>query len=255
VGYLVLGLDGGTAGLGRLFASRQGPTHLVESILLFSAIEGAFSLPGVERFSGEILMLSPLTTEWLLREWPEQVGLRCLMEIDEIAVPGVPPLGTRVRLGPWRQDLLLPAASLLKDAYAAVADAWSGLDYGTIGQARAVLESISSSRFCGLLEPGASFAATDALTGELLGFVQACRMGLEAGHIAQLAVAPGMQGQGLGAALLVGALKALRALGCRTIHLLVHKDNAKAVGLYQKLGFRERHSFPHLRLERNHIRT
>ena len=78
-GYLTLLLDGGTARPGRLFVSRQGAFEAVESALLWAAIEGAFALPGVERFSGEIFLLTPATMERLLLQWPDQIGIRCLM--------------------------------------------------------------------------------------------------------------------------------------------------------------------------------
>jgi ribosomal protein S18 acetylase RimI-like enzyme len=253
-GYLTLVLDGGTARPVRLFVSRHGPLEAVESALLWAAIEGAFALPGVERFSGEIFMLAPATMELLLLQWPDRVGIRCLMESPWSGTPRPPEQRTMGLVEHWCQDLLPAASSLLVDAYSGMADVRLGLTYGTMAEALHTLESITTRAAVGRFEAKASFAARDAQTKELTGFVLACRMGEEIGHIAQLAVAPRLQRQGLGVALLVRALDGLRALGCRASHLVVYKANSSAFALYQSMGFRETHRFPDLRLERSGAR-
>jgi ribosomal protein S18 acetylase RimI-like enzyme len=249
-GYLTLVLDDGTARPGRLFVSRHGAFEAVEAALLWGAIEGAFALPGVERFSGEIFMLAPATVEGLLAQWPDQIGIRCLMESPWSGAPKSPEQGAMGLVESWRQDFLPAASNLLVDAYAGMTDVRLGLNYGTMAEALHILESITIWATVGRFEARASFAARDAQTRELMGFVLACRMGEEIGHIAQLAVAPTLRRQGLGRALLVRALEALRALGCRATHLVVYEGNSNAFALYQRMGFRETHRFPDLRLER-----
>jgi ribosomal protein S18 acetylase RimI-like enzyme len=63
------------------------------------------------------------------------------------------------------------------------------------------------------------------------------------GHIAQVAVDPGMQGRGVGARLVTGAMAAFAAGGFSRVTLLVSEENHRAVGLYTGLGFRNRASF------------
>ncbi len=52
-----------------------------------------------------------------------------------------------------------------------------------------------------------------------------------------LAVAPGAQGEGLGAALLGALLDEARARGCTQVFLEVRADNAPALALYERTGF------------------
>ena len=65
----------------------------------------------------------------------------------------------------------------------------------------------------------------------------------EFAHIAQMAVAPEARGQGLGRAIVGGAMDAAAASGCRAMTLLVAASNTKAVRLYEGLGFSDRGAF------------
>jgi ribosomal-protein-alanine N-acetyltransferase len=53
-----------------------------------------------------------------------------------------------------------------------------------------------------------------------------------------IAVADAARGRGLGEALLAAAEKAARKLGCTRMRLEVRQDNAGAVRLYERLGYR-----------------
>ena len=57
-------------------------------------------------------------------------------------------------------------------------------------------------------------------------------------EIETLAVAPAMQGKGLGRALLLTALRAVGRAGCRSVSLSVSTYNRRAVALYLGAGFR-----------------
>ncbi len=73
--------------------------------------------------------------------------------------------------------------------------------------------------------------------GELLAFGQ---FYLRAGrcHLGRLAVAPALQGRGLGRRLVVALAElGCRTLGCEECSLFVVPENEVAVGLYEKLGF------------------
>ena len=47
-----------------------------------------------------------------------------------------------------------------------------------------------------------------------------------------------MEGQGVGSALMLSATEQARRLGCRRIWLTTTNDNLRAIGFYQRLGFR-----------------
>ncbi|WP_369692845.1 ribosomal protein S18-alanine N-acetyltransferase [Azovibrio restrictus] len=74
--------------------------------------------------------------------------------------------------------------------------------------------------------------------GELLGFVVLMAV-LDEAHLLNLAIAPGHQGQGLGARLLRHVLQWSARQGMASMYLEVRPSNGRALALYQHLGFRE----------------
>jgi GNAT superfamily N-acetyltransferase len=247
LGYLPLRVSGHTLVVGRMFASRCGPTEVVEADLLDAAIHGAFSDPLIQGISGELLKVAPATLDRLLSGWPGQVRLRLLMEVTWI------PSGDAWNgsaLEPWHMDHLVPASGLLRRAYAEVPHFLTDPALNVQEVTVRLLERIITHPICGTFEPGASFVARAPESGHLLGFVLASRMGADQGHVSEVAVDPDASQRGIGKALVTKALDALQKLGCRTSHLAVDQDNFKAIGLYKSLGFLEYHRFPDLRLER-----
>lgn len=73
-------------------------------------------------------------------------------------------------------------------------------------------------------------------SGRIVGAVMAGYDG-HRGWINYLAVAPELQGGGIGRALMAEAETRLRAVGCPKINLQVRGDNAAALAFYARLGF------------------
>jgi ribosomal protein S18 acetylase RimI-like enzyme len=65
----------------------------------------------------------------------------------------------------------------------------------------------------------------------------ATELGNGTAHIAQVAVAPAHQGQGVGETLVRECCSRAAAAGYRSVTLLVADSNARARRLYQRLGF------------------
>ncbi len=57
------------------------------------------------------------------------------------------------------------------------------------------------------------------------------------GHTTQICAMPGYQGRGLGRRLMEASMQALRVRRFNTVSLTVTSGNARAVRLYEKLGF------------------
>lgn len=79
------------------------------------------------------------------------------------------------------------------------------------------------------------------LVGEIEGRLTAsCMVGYEGhrGWINYLAVAPDLQGRGLGRAMLARAEEMLRGVGCAKINLQVRTTNRRVISFYERLGFR-----------------
>ncbi|TAL92663.1 MAG: GNAT family N-acetyltransferase [Rhodanobacter sp.] len=64
-------------------------------------------------------------------------------------------------------------------------------------------------------------------------------------RVYSLATRPEARGRGIGAALLAAAAAAARRRGCRALRLEVRTDNAAAIGLYERLGYRRFGSYAH----------
>ncbi|HET9949723.1 MAG TPA: ribosomal protein S18-alanine N-acetyltransferase [Longimicrobiales bacterium] len=62
---------------------------------------------------------------------------------------------------------------------------------------------------------------------------------LEEGELANLAVAPRLQGRGLGGQLLAAAMERARERGVERVYLEVRETNAHAIALYRRFGFVE----------------
>ena len=75
--------------------------------------------------------------------------------------------------------------------------------------------------------------------GQVLGAAMSFfRRGAKAARLYSIAIAHAARGQGLGAALLQAAEHEVRRRGCAAIKLEVRTDNASAIALYEKHGFR-----------------
>jgi len=173
--------------------------------------------------------------------------LYLMRPVDDPAIAGATPDG-----GGYRPERLTDVAALLQQAYPGAdparpfapegsGEAW--LDY--VGQ-------LIAHTGCGVFEPEGSVlvdhpdrpdrpdASAPGRTGApLAGAVLATRLAPLTGHLAQVAVHPGAQGQGLGPAMVQTAVERLAARGCARVSLLVAADNLTAVRMYRRLGFEE----------------
>jgi ribosomal protein S18 acetylase RimI-like enzyme len=82
--------------------------------------------------------------------------------------------------------------------------------------------------------------SSEILVGRLDGRVAASAMVGSDGHRAYayyVAVDPGVQGRGLGRAIMQAAEDWAKARGCPKFHVLVRKGNEPVMGFYESLGF------------------
>jgi len=165
---------------------------------------------------------------------PTSVQLMDLGALDPSPAAGIT-LDTAVTVG--RRSSVIgrppPAADITLDA--AVTDVWfaafcevGGADRRHHGTMRQLLA---------LIMPETRFAAL-----WLDGRVAACGLGvLQAGHIGlyDIAVAPGLRRRGYGQRLVKSLLAWGKEAGAHTAYLQVMLNNAPALRLYEKVGFRE----------------
>ncbi|MFZ5699260.1 MAG: ribosomal protein S18-alanine N-acetyltransferase [Pseudomonadota bacterium] len=131
---------------------------------------------------------------------------------------------------PFRQGSFIMRAATMADLDALVS--LEGRCFST--------DQLSRRNFAWMICKGHS-ALWMAMDGDVLvGYVLVLyRTGTSRGRIYSIAVNPDFRGQRIGDALLQVAEAAARAAGCTRMHLEVRPDNAVAIRLYEKHGYRQ----------------
>jgi ribosomal protein S18 acetylase RimI-like enzyme len=91
---------------------------------------------------------------------------------------------------------------------------------------------------CGQFLPEASFLVRPATGDRLIAMVLTSTVAEKIGHITQICVMPGYQGNNIGWQLMENAILALRRRNYESLTLTVTSINRRAVELYEHLGFR-----------------
>lgn len=144
-------------------------------------------------------------------------------------------------LRPFRRADVAMAAQLVHRSHLGSLDAALNLTYASRALCQAFLETLVQRGGCGPFEPRASFVAEGPRGA--VGVILASRLSDNNGHICQVSVAPELQGQGLGLALVSSALEAFRMQGLTQASLSVTAENRRAYRLYETLGFRPQRQF------------
>ncbi|ETW98905.1 MAG: hypothetical protein ETSY2_42005 [Candidatus Entotheonella gemina] len=147
-----------------------------------------------------------------------------------------------IQLEPWRSTHLPEAAAIMQAAYDGEADTEMSVLYRTVEGCRLVLEQILHQRNSGVPVDRASVFVRHR--GQGVGFIVITEIAPQQGHLAQVAVLPAYQRQGIGHLLLNYSLSQLAALEFATLSLIVSRCNARAFGLYQAMGFQAVLAFP-----------
>lgn len=158
---------------------------------------------------------------------------RFRMEVDLYAVPPVPALPDVYTWVPWSEALLATHAEIKFGSFHDEIDASVFPSLGDRDGCLALMQEIRSKT--GFL-PGATWLVSCA--GTFCGTVQGIRDRGGMGSIQNLGVLPAYRGRGLGTALLLKALDGFRSYGLGRAFLEVTAQNAAAVELYRRLGFR-----------------
>ena len=137
----------------------------------------------------------------------------------------------------WSEHYQDATAHLIAEAYAGHVDSRINDQYRSPAGAQRFLYNIVQYPGCGTFYRPASYAAFEAVSGQLCGISLASLVSPECGHISQICVSPAVRGTGIGHELLRQSLTALRGLGCRFASLTVTAANEDAVALYERVGF------------------
>jgi ribosomal protein S18 acetylase RimI-like enzyme len=150
-----------------------------------------------------------------------------------------PPL---VQLEPWWERHVYEAAAIMQAAYQTTVDVELNMLYRTVEGCSSILATLQQQGGCGPLVAEASVFAR--CRGQGIGFVVVTEIAPGQGHLAQVAVLPAYQRQGVGRMLVNHCLCQLAARHFDTLSLIVSRANQRASGLYQSMGLQEILTFP-----------
>jgi ribosomal protein S18 acetylase RimI-like enzyme len=148
----------------------------------------------------------------------------------------------KVHLEPWRGTNLRGAASVMRAAYEGGVDAEINQQYRSDDGCELVLDDILNQGGCGNSVVEASAVAR--VRGSTIGFIVVTETAHRQAHLAQIAVLPQYQHQGLGRMLLKHGLSKLSDRAFDTISLIVSRQNRRALNTYELIGFEPVLSFP-----------
>lgn len=147
-----------------------------------------------------------------------------------------------LRFEPWTVRWLDESAELIASVYSGHVDSEINDQYHSPRGARRFLQNIVQYPGCGHFAPEASFVAVDA-AGRIQGLCLSSRVAARTGHIAQICLAPDLQGRGAGYELLRRGMAALAQGGADEASLTATASNQHAIRLYERFGFRAVYHF------------
>lgn len=139
----------------------------------------------------------------------------------------------------WPGEDLVAAARLFREAYGE-----TGRIFARHNQAHEWEEYVGNlvrDPACGVFSPALSRVIRTGDRDDALAIVTT--IGPGTAHLAQIAAHPSVQGRGVAQQLLGDVLRSAREAGLSRMSLLVGGDNARARGLYARMGFEERDRF------------
>jgi ribosomal protein S18 acetylase RimI-like enzyme len=241
--YCYYMVDAGRVIVGSIFAGREHRGRGVEEALASAVVADARS----ERGSGRVECQTLFCTSAGVDRRFEAAGFssrpRHYMRRDlrEPLPPRDPPLPGGVAIRPLRRDDLAAAADIVYRSHVGTVDAALNLTYATPATCRAFVETLVLRSGCGRFDPEGSRVA-DGPRGPVAVLI-ASRLAAANGHVCQVSVLPEAQGRGVGAAMMLTAMRSFREQGLGSATLSVTVANDRAHRLYELLGFRSQRTF------------
>ena len=210
----------------------------VEERLLTHVIETLQQSPGIHRVEAQLLAHA---TGDVVRPFLQQ-GFsrhpRVFMTMDISGKPASPrPLGPQFELRLWSDQEYQSAAAVITASYRGHVDADINDQYRSLSGSLRFLNNIVRFPGCGVFDPRASYLVFQKSTRTLVGLILCSQVRADVGHITQVCVLPEYRSTGLGEALLATTTKKLQERNFRSISLTVTEANARAIALYQRIGF------------------
>jgi len=235
-GYYVLEEHKGL--IGGLFVSPDFEQNPITQKLLTEMLISLRATPRLQRIEAQLMPFgTPLDPQFLskyFRLYPRQF---MLMPLGEAKLSGKP-ISNGLRMEQWSDRSLEAAARLIQLAYADHVDAEINDQYRSESGGMKFLRNIVLLPGCGQFLREASYLVRPAMSDRLAGMVLTSTVASRVGHTTQVCVMPGYQGHGIGRMMMERSIEVLRRQGYESLSLTVTSANAKAIELYEHLGFR-----------------
>jgi ribosomal protein S18 acetylase RimI-like enzyme len=163
----------------------------------------------------------------------------------------LPHLPAGIELFPWAATHYHGVAELIQTAYVGHIDSRINDQYCTLAGSLRFLHNVIRFPGCGTFDAEASWVLRQRSTGAIAGVVLCSRVAPHVAHVTQLCIAPELRGAKLGGNLLRVCLNHLPNLGYRALTLTVTEANTAAVRLYVAEGFKTRHRFDAMVLDKS----
>lgn len=229
--------------IGGLFVSSEYIQEPITQKLLAEMLGTLRSTPRLHRIEAQLMPfgteLDPIFLSQYFRLHPRQF---MLLPLPEAKLSGKP-ISAGLRIEPWSAHAFEAAARLIHLAYADHVDSQINDQYCSAAGGLKFLRNVVLLPGCGQFLPEASFLMRPATGDQLIGMVLTSTVAERIGHITQICVMPGYQGNNVGRQLMESAILALRRRNYESLTLTVTSINKRAVELYEHLGFRALKTF------------
>lgn len=245
-GYSFFVYENSKGVIGDLFVrEREDPAEKqhVEHRLLTHVIETLQQSPGVHRVEAQLLAHE---TGYAVRAFQEQDFSRHTRLFMNLPLANATPekrAFSEIEIRRWTEQDYQLAASVIMAAYRNHVDSEINDQYRTLSGSLRFLNNIVRFPGCGNFDPESSFVAVEKATHALVGVILCSRVRHDVGHITQICVLPEYRSHGMGRALLACTIANLRQRKFSALSLTVTEANARAVELYERLGFAIKRQF------------
>jgi len=249
VGYAFFVYEGSKGVIGDLFVAdgdRLPNPREVESRLLLHVIETLQQSPGIHRVEAQLLaheagaVARPFVEQGFQRH-PRLFMVLPLSDVQKSLpvnpAPKSPAIDSEIELRRWSEPDYQPAAAVITTSYRGHVDSEINDQYRTLSGSLRFLNNIVRFPGCGTFDPEGSFVAVHKRARSLVGLILCSRVRHDVGHVTQVCVLPEYRSRGLGELLIAATAGNLRQRNFSLLSLTVTQANARAVTLYQCLGF------------------
>ncbi|WP_348268196.1 N-acetyltransferase [Edaphobacter paludis] len=244
-GFTFCVYEGNKAVVGDAYAvagDQEQALHITHT-LLQHLLDLLLHSPGINRIEAQLLLYNAGSVDQSFKETGFTLYPRLFMEYDFAPSADKDALPHNIEICRWSPDHYQPAAELIHEAYTGHIDSLINDQYCSLHGSLRFLHNIVRFPGCGIFDATNSWILRDTRTGALVGMVLCSRVADDVAHITQLCISNNWRGHHLGRTLLRHCMAQLSQSDFKAITLTVTEANHQAVKLYEALGFRTRHRF------------